>query len=74
MERGLGKLVDMHTPALSSESKNDWKYSDAANVLYSQIKLILGVRSAMESLEKTLLSILDDIAKLYSLKEKPVWL
>lgn len=74
MERGLGKLVDMHTPALPSESKNDWKYSDAAKVLYSQIKLILGVRSAMESLEKTLLSILDDIAKLYSLKEKPVWL
>lgn len=64
----------MHTPALSSESKNDWKHSDAAKVLYSQIKLILGVRSAMESLEKTLLSILDDIAKLYSLKEKPVWL
>ena len=64
--------MNLHISVLSSESKNDWKYADAAKVLYAQIILVLDVKSAMESLEKMLLSILDDIAMLYSLKEKPV--
>lgn len=72
LERGLGKLIDLHSISFSSESKNNWAYSDAAKTLFSQVKILFDIKEYLDPLTTELCSVLDDIATLYTLKEIPV--
>ena len=64
--------MDLHSITFSSESKNNWAYSDAAKTLFSQVKIVFDIKEYLDRLVNEFCSVLDDIANLYTLKEIPV--
>ena len=71
-ERGYGKLVEKHKIQVDSNSKNDWKYKDVAQLLWTQVSKILRILAELEKCRKDLTTVLDNVTELYKVKEYPV--
>lgn len=57
---------------MDSNSKNDWKYKDYAQLLWTQVSKILLVMTELEKCRKDLAAVLDNVTELYKVKDYPV--